>query len=210
MMPFEDISLQLIDLPPISAEYVEHWVYDMVRAADLLWLVAESGESIDGLDSILELLKDKRIHIYPAGKTPPESESLGPVYKPTLLVVSGMDRPGSEENVEILKELMKQPWPVAPVSAVSGQGTDALKRRTFELLGLVRVYTKQPGKLPDRDEPFTLLKGSTLAELARVIHRDISEQFKFARVWGSEVFDGQTVQRDYVLTEGDVIEIHLN
>jgi ribosome-interacting GTPase 1 len=210
MMPFEDIAFQLIDLPPISTEYVEHWVYDLARAADLLWLVAESGESIDGLNSVRQLLLEKKILIHPAGGEPPADADPGVRAKPTMLVVTGLDRPGSDENVRILEELTEQPWPVVGVSATTGHGLEALKRRTYALLALVRVYTKQPGKPPDRGDPFAVPRGTTVAELARTIHKDLAEQFKFARVWGSEVFDGQSVQRDYELVEGDVVEIHLN
>ena len=39
MMPFEDIAIQLVDLPPLSEEYVEHWVYDIIRKADFVLAV---------------------------------------------------------------------------------------------------------------------------------------------------------------------------
>jgi ribosome-interacting GTPase 1 len=44
--------------------------------------------------------------------------------------------------------------------------------------------------------------------LARVIHKDLADQFKFARIWGPSAFDGQKVQSNHVLEEGDVVEIH--
>jgi ribosome-interacting GTPase 1 len=91
---------------------------------------------------------------------------------------------------------------------VTGVGLESLARRTFEALDIVRVYTKQPRTPPDRNEPFTLDRGSTVADLALSIHKDIREQLKFARVWGKNVFDGQTVQQDHVLEEGDVVELH--
>ena len=84
-----------------------------------------------------------------------------------------------------------------------------LARRTFDALGIVRVYTKQPGKPADLDRPFTLDGGSTIADLARLIHKDIHDRLKFARIWGENVFDGQTVQREHVLHEGDVVELHV-
>ena len=94
------------------------------------------------------------------------------------------------------------------VSAASGAGIDLLKRRTFEGLHIVRVFTKQPGKPADTASPFTLARGSTVADLASRIHKDVSVQMKYARIWGTATFDGQTVQREHVLADRDVVEIH--
>jgi hypothetical protein len=100
-------------------------------------------------------------------------------------------------------------WDEIPVSSVSGEGLEDLGRRTFEALGVMRVYSKQPGKEPDRDQPFALPVGSTVGDLARLIHQDLAAKFKFARVWGPSAFDGQKVQTSHVLEEGDVVEIHI-
>jgi len=72
----------------------------------------------------------------------------------------------------------------------------------------MRIYTKQPGKEVDRERPFTLPQGSSVGELARVIHKDVADSLKFARLWGASVFDGQSVKAAHVLEEGDVAEIH--
>ena len=177
--------------------------------ADLLWLVLDPADSIDGLGHVRQLLEPKKIGIHPAGSESVPDPPPGWTQKPALLVLTGSDRPGSAGNVAILKELLDLPWPVEAVSAVDRSGLDALGRRTFEALGIVRVYTKQPGKPADLERPFTLDGGSTIADLARLIHKDIHEQLKFARVWGATAFDGQTVQREHVLHEGDVVELHV-
>ena len=95
------------------------------------------------------------------------------------------------------------------VSPVDETGLAELKRATFKALEVVRVYTKHPGKPPDKESPFTLHHGQTVGDLARVIHKDLADGLKFARIWGANVFDGQTVQRDHALEDGDVIEIHI-
>ena len=79
----------------------------------------------------------------------------------------------------------------------------------YDLLGVMRVYTKQPGKPPDLSSPFTCPVGSTLQEFAGHVHKDFEENLKSARVWGSGAFDGQTVGRDHVLRDKDVVELHL-
>jgi hypothetical protein len=125
------------------------------------------------------------------------------------LVVTGMDKPGAADNLEILRALIEAPWPILAVSPVDGQGLEGLARRTFEALDVIRIYTKEPGKPPDRVRPFTLPRGATVADLAETIHRELAQGLKFARLWGEGVFDGQQVQRDHVLQEGNVVELHL-
>lgn len=208
MMPFEDIAFQLIDLPPLCEEHVEPWVYDLIRGSELVWVVVEDENSLEEIDLVRRLLSDKHIELVPADAELPGEVPLGWSYKPVLLVVSGADREGSAENLEILKQLSEVVWPTVSVSAVDGTGTDELARATFEALRIMRVYTKQPGKPPDREQPFTLPRGATVSRLARTIHKDL-EQLKFARIWGPSAFDGQTVHGDHVLEEGDVVEIHV-
>jgi hypothetical protein len=207
MMPFENIAFQLVDLPPLCKEHVEPWVYDLVRAGDLAWLVVSIDRPLAGYDLVLDLLSSKAIGLYPAGNKPHELRP-GWMYKPALLVVTGMDRAGAEGDLEALRELLEAPWSIAPVSTMSGIGLDELSRRTFEALDVVRIYTKQPGKAADLNQPFTLPRGSTVGDLARLIHQDIAEGFRFARVWGPSVFDGQSVKTAHILEEGDVVEIH--
>lgn len=208
MMPYEDIAFQLVDLPPLCREHVEPWVYDLVRAADLAWLVAELEEALDGVDVVTGLLAARGIDLHPAGSESP-SATPGHVAKPALLVVTGMDRPTAARDLDALRELLQAPWPLAPVSTVTREGLTELGRRTFAALGLVRIYTKEPGKDPDRRRPFTLRRGATVGDLARTIHNDIAAKLRFARVWGRGSFAGQSVGAAHVLVEGDVVEIHV-
>jgi ribosome-interacting GTPase 1 len=208
MMEYEDIAFQLVDLPPLSFEHVEHWVYDLIRHADMLWLVVEATNSLDELKQVQKLLEEKHITAYPVDSKVPASPAEGWTLKPAFLVVTRLDEPGGPEDVEILKELLDEPWPLVAVSTTAGTGLDDLRLRTFQALDIVRVYTKQPGKPPDKKQPFTFQRGATVADLARTIHKEVLDSLKFARIWGAEVFDGQTVQREHVLADGDVIEIH--
>jgi len=209
MMAFEDVSLQLVDLPPLSETWVEPWVYDLIRAADLVWIVVESASSLDGLALVEQLLDARSIEVYPSGTPPPSDEPRsGIVRKPALLVASGRDRADAAEEITILRELLERPWPVFSVSALDGQGLDDLGRASFQALGLIRIYTKQPGKPADAVAPFTLPAGATVGDLARTIHKDLPGIMKFARIWGAGAFDGQPVQREHVLHDRDTVEIH--
>lgn len=208
MMPFKDIGFQLIDLPPVCHEHVEPWVYDLIRGVDLVWLVISVKAPLLGLELVEELLEKRAIGLYPAGSPLPESSRPGWSYKRTILVVTGMDLPDAEGDLEALEELVDLPWPKVPVSTTTGGGMAALGPTTFEALDIIRVYSKEPRKEADLVQPFTLPRGSTVEDLAKSIHKEIAQGIRFARVWGPSVFDGQSVSEHHVLEEGDVVEIH--
>jgi len=195
MMRFEDIAFQLIDLPPLNEVHLEPWVFDIVRRADLLWIVVTVENAVDGLELTRRLLAEKGIELA--------------TVKRALVVTTGIDREGGEEDVAIVDELLDHSWPLTPVSVVTNRGIDELGRRTFEALEIVRVYTKQPGKPADRHAPFTLRRGATVGDLAARVHKDLAASMKHARVWGPSAFEGQAVHADHVLAEGDVVEIHV-
>jgi len=208
MMPFEDIGFQLLDLPPVCHEHVEPWVYDLIRAADLVWLVVSVQAPLQGLELVEELLGNKAIGLYPAGSEAPEAPRPGWNYKKTMLVITGMDLPGAEGDLEALEELVELPWPKVAVSTQEEGSLEGLGPVTFKALDIIRVYAKEPRKEPDKTRPFTLRTGSTVKDLARAIHKEIAEEVRFARVWGPSAFDGQSVHEHHVLEEGDVVELH--
>ncbi len=208
MMPFEDVALQLVDLPPVNEEYMEPWVFDLVRGGDLAWVVVAAESSLEGLELVEQLLAAKAIGLFPAGSGGPQEPRPGWVYKRTLLVVTGMDRDEAAEDFAILGQLLEVPWPRVGVSTVTRHGLDELARSSFEALEIIRVYSKEPGKEPDRERPFTLPRGSTVTDLARAIHQVLAENLKSARIWGPSAFDGQSVHGNHVLAEGDIVEIH--
>ncbi len=208
MMRFERIAIQLLDLPALSRQHVEPWVFDLVRLADLCWIVVDGRWPIEGLDDTLAILADRHIGIRPAGDDL-SVRDLERVVRPALLVVTGFDRTEVGDSLDPLDELLGRRWPICAVSTVTLAGLDALPRRTFDALRIIRVYTKQPGKPVDPNgTPFTLPRGATVEALAVRIHKDLLANMTFARAWGANVFDGQTVHRDHVLSDGDVVEIH--
>lgn len=206
MMAFEDIAFQLIDMPPLSVQHVEPWVFDLVRYADLIWLVLDGACALEGYDECVRLLEARNIGLHPPGVRPRFDRAA--VQKKAMIVVTGRDRAGVNDEVAALEELLEGRWRVTPVSTVDGRGIDDLRAQAFAAFDIIRVYTKQPGKPPDRSKPFTLPRGATIADLASHIHKELLETMKFARVWGHSAFDGQSVTRDHVLGEGDVVEIH--
>lgn len=208
MMPFEDVAIQLVDLPPLSDDYVEPWVFDSIRTADLVWLVLAIDGALEGLEVVERLLAKKAIALQPSGDRPPAESRPGWSDLPALMVLTGADRNAATADLSALEELLDRSWLKLPVSAVDGRGLEELARQTYAALKVIRVYSKQPGKEPDLQQPFTLSVGATVGDLAKAIHQDLVEQFKFARVWGPSAHDGQKVQLGHALAEGDIVEIH--
>jgi ribosome-interacting GTPase 1 len=207
MMAFEDVAFQLVDLPAVSAVHTEPWVFDLVRHADVVWIVLDVRDPLDGFDECRGLLAPKRIDLQPA-LPPPAAASDGSTSTKKGLVVLTHGDLAAPGTVEAFDDLLERRWPLAVVSTATGDGLDALRRRTFEAFDVIRVYTKEPGKPADRRAPFALPRGATVGDLAERIHKDLHGAMKFARVWGPSAFDGQSVQREHALAEGDVVEIH--
>lgn len=208
MMPFENVSIQLVDLPPVAPEHAEPWLFDLVRIANLCWVVVDGRWAIEGFETTAAVLAGCGIGLRPAGE-PRAVRELERVVRPALLIVTGLDRPEVASSVSALVELLEQQWPVLAVSTLTGAGLALLPRRTFEALEIIRVRTKPPGKpLDESATPFTLPRGSTVEDLAARIHKDLGAAMKYARVWGKGVYDGQAVHRTHPLSDGDIVEIH--
>ncbi len=207
MMPWQDVAIQLVDLPPFDADRTEPWVIELARRADLLWLVVSGEDPLTGLEDGLAALEARRARLHPATRTPPPAPPDGIRSQPLLVVATGLDRLGVCDNVATLRELLEVPWPLHAVSTVTREGLDDLALATFRALRIVRVYTKEPGKPPDRARPFTLPEGSTVGDLAERIHKELLARLRSARIWGSGAFEGQTVHRSHVLRDGDVVEL---
>jgi ribosome-interacting GTPase 1 len=209
MMDFEDVRVQLIDLPPITADFYEPYVSDFARTADAAALVVDLGDD-DGpfaAETVLERLAGRKIHLV---GTPPEGEDDPTVFHVrTLLVANKLDADGAADRLDILREMIGDRMPILPVSAERGDGLDELRSRLFRLLNVIRIYAKPPGKPADMTAPFTVPEGGTVLDFAEKVHSDLAETLKAAKVWGSAQFDGQTVKRDHVLRDKDVVELSL-
>ena len=112
------------------------------------------------------------------------------------------------EELEVFRELTGMPFEAVIVSAETGAGLDVLGPKLFELTEVVRIYTKLPGKPAEKGRPFTLHRGATVQDVAKLVHRGLAGEVKSARVWGTATFAGQHVARDHVVVDGDVIELH--
>jgi ribosome-interacting GTPase 1 len=126
-----------------------------------------------------------------------------------LIAANKCDQAAADQDCQAFKELLEYNLPVLPISATHQRNLERFKRMALEFLHVVRVYAKPPGKEPDLNQPFVVKQGTTLGELGAMIHKDFSQHLKFARVWGEAVRDGQMVGQDYLLRDGDIVELRV-
>jgi ribosome-interacting GTPase 1 len=208
MMLVENVQIQLVDTPPLDRGFVEPELLNLIRRSDLILLVVDlQADPVQQLEDTIAFLQEHRILPLRLKDRYPEQRLL--TFKPLLVLANKSDDEDSEENFEIFRQLLEDDWPLLPVSAATGRNLEHLKRVVFERLEIIRIYSQAPGKEPDFSTPFILRKGGTVEEFARNIHQDFFEKLKSARVWGSAAYDGQMVQRDYVLHDGDVVELRI-
>lgn len=210
MMQWEDVFVQLIDTPPVTPDFLEPYMYGFVRSAELVLLMVDLGDDggIEQCQDVIEKLQATKTRL--ATTTYLDEDDVGLSFTRTFVVPNKIDLPEARERLELLHELCPLPFEEFVISATQNTGLDALRKAVYDVMDVVRVYTKMPAKKEaDMDKPFTLKTGSTLLDLAELIHNDYAANLKFGRAWGSEVHDGTVVKGDYVLHDKDVIEIHV-
>ena len=207
MARYEDVQIQVVDTPPITADYMEVWMPDTVRRGDGVLVVADAGDDgvVEGIEAVLGRLSGVKITL--GGEAEANLTEVTRTYRRAAIVANKADLPGAGERVEIVREFYDGRFEIWPVSATRGDGLEAMQRKMYEFLRIMRVYTKQPGRGADMGEPYTVPIGTTVLGMAVKVHREFEQSLKSARVWGSGKYDGIHVKRDHVLCEGDIVEL---
>ncbi len=205
MMPYENILIQLVDTPPLTKSSPP-WLKGILKAADGLLAIFDlsSGNVTEDIEKLQELLDDQGI-----------------ADKKILFLGNKVDLQESKQN---LKKIQSQ-YKIKAISCLKGTGVDEhsfistlryarlieeLKKEIFDLLEIVRVYTKSSNKSsPDFEHPFIFKKNSRLIELASQIHRDFFFSFRYAKLFKRNFKKPQFVSKDYLLQDEDIIEIHI-
>jgi uncharacterized protein len=224
MLVYEDIAFQLLDLPSMAEEHCPPWMASTLQTSDAALLVVDLSDPdcVSRVQFILDVLSKRKVQLVPAwpghpaqhpdlaAPDDPADELADPfrIEMPTLLLANKSDLATDPEEVSVLEELLGVDFPALRVSAETGLGLGELAPWLFRALQVVRVYTKAPGKEPDRERPFTVRQGGTVLDVARLVHKEIAESFRFARIWGSGAFDGQQVGGDHLVADGDILELH--
>jgi len=205
MVTFGNAPLQLIDLPPISEEYTESWVYSLIRNADRVCIVIDlsAGDPEEIWLETLALLEAANLKIV-GGK---HGETFAPSTGTQKAIVVGTKSDMAETStVDQFENLFVEDFYFLIVNEI--EGLDEFKKALFDSLDVIRIYSKEPGKQADTSTPTILKKGTTTMDFAVSIHKDMAKNLKYANVWGSAQHDGQRVPHDHVLQDGDIVEIH--
>jgi len=179
-LDLEGIKIQLIELPA----YIENKeILSIARASDLILVLVTS---LDELAQLSALLKKENI----ANKR--------------VFILNKVENLSQEE----LKKFFK--LDVLRISVQEKAGINDVKQKIFENIGLIRVYTKEPGKKARLDHPMILKKDSSIKDMAEKIRKDFPSRFLKAKVWGlSAKFDGQTVGIEHILKDKDIVEMYI-
>ncbi len=205
MMEYEDIQIQLIDLPPVSDMISESWIFSIIRLSDLVVLVLDlSADPLNDAENVNSILKNHKIVLQRRGENVPQ----GPVAaKSTMMIGNKKDTPGAETQIQKMHSYYSD-FPVLFCSFHNQNDLFYLRQAIFDSIHVIRVYTKLPGRPPDLCEPTILPEGTNVYNAALSIHRDLADRMIFARIWGSEKYQGQRVEKDHILKDKDIIEIH--
>jgi len=131
------------------------------------------------------------------------------IYKPAVIVANKLDLKGAQANLRLLKTHVDGKLPIVAMSCENRTGLDELGRELFTSLGIIRIFTKEPGMKAHSERPFVLHKGATVNELAKNIHKELYSNFMFAMVWAKRLpFSPKKVGLNFVLDDGDIVEIH--
>jgi len=206
MMKFEDIQIQLVDMPPVTADSIIPGQVGTYRNCDLIAIVIDLSANVtEQLRICLDFLESRSLLI--DGQTPAADGHGNVLGKKAFCICTKCDI-AKPDALETLKKSCRYPFEFVEVSVENGERMGKLSEVLFRKLNIIRVYAKPPGKKPDMDEPFTLPADSTVMDMATAIHRELAEKLKFARIWGTGVYDGQNAQRNHVLNDKDIIELH--
>ncbi|HSV27823.1 MAG TPA: GTPase [Sedimentisphaerales bacterium] len=201
----EDVQIEVIDMPPITADYAAPGQINTYRNCDIIGIVVDlTSDVLEQMQVCLDYLEGKRLILKP-GDTDADSPQQG--FKKVLVICTKADI-GDKAAVDVLMELYGPRFRYVTISTSTQEGLLQFSSTLFHMLEIIRVYAKPPGKPADMEVPFTLPQGSTVKDMAAHIHRNLASKLKSARAWGAGVYDGQNVCHDHVLHDKDVIELH--
>eukprot|EP01026_Neomeris_dumetosa_P036434 TRINITY_DN2940_c0_g1_i11.p1 TRINITY_DN2940_c0_g1~~TRINITY_DN2940_c0_g1_i11.p1 ORF type:complete len:425 (+),score=57.45 TRINITY_DN2940_c0_g1_i11:76-1275(+) len=113
-------------------------------------------------------------------------------------------------SMEEVDEIARRPYSI-PVSCYQELNIEGLLEFIWDMMALVRVYTKRVGHKPDFKDPIVLTEdrgGITMKSLCRQIHNTMMMEFSYAWVWGlSAKHMPQRVGLDHLLQDEDVVQV---
>lgn len=208
MMAWEDVTVQLIDTPPITDSLFEPYLLNFVRSADLVVLTfgGASDDAPEATATVIDQFRQRATAL--STTTGFDEDDFSKLNVKTLLVVTHGRDSEVRDRLDFFREMVPTAFATVPVDLDQTADRELLRKSIFDGLGLIRLYTKAPGKPADFSSPFTIPIGGTVEDLAHKVHRDLADKLKFAKIWGTSAADGQSVGRDHVLADKDLVELH--
>ncbi len=193
------LKIQIIDIPGFL-DFKEDWeinkqIVRVARTADAILLVIDLSLDINQqYKFLLEQLQNAGL-----------LEIKDSLINLAIIATKG-DLPGSHHNFDILKSITS--LPIHPITIKDENSLIKLKEYLYNVLEVMRIYTKPPRREAEYKLPFICPIGTTVGELAEKIHKDFLKFFRYAKVWGLSVdFPGQRVGLEHELKDTDVVEI---
>ena len=189
MLKYENIQIQIVDAPPLTKDFKPGWLKNLAREADLVLILIDlENDPESQIKEIEEILEKWKI----------EKEKV-------LIVGNKIDLKNAKENFEKIKEKRE----IFGISVKEKVNIEELKRKIFDSLKIIRVYPKEPKKEIDFENPFILKEGTKLIDFVKEINEKWVEKFKGARLYEKNLKSFRIVGRNYVLKDGDIVEIKI-
>ncbi|MCL5281331.1 MAG: TGS domain-containing protein [Planctomycetes bacterium] len=206
MVRYEDIQIQLVDMPPITADYSAPGQVGTYRNCDIIAVVLDLSQDIEEQCLVLlDFLESRKLLM--DEQTPAADDQGNTLGKKAVCLCTKADL-APAGAFEFARKSFDKPIEYLKLSTQTGEGLDKLGELLFRKLNIIRIYAKPPGKPADMESPFTLPVGTTVQDLALAIHRELAQKLKSARIWGTGVYDGQSVHLTHVLHDRDIVELH--
>src|SRR4051812_3349255 len=149
MMEWQDLRVQLIDTPPITADHLEGYLSSMVRTADLCVLVVDLGDDDGPFGAEAAVEKLNQVKTVLTGSPPAAPDDPTVAYVRTLLAANKTQAEGAGDRLEIVTEMFASRFPILALDAESGAELEGLRHAIYKALNVIRVYSKKPGKPAD-------------------------------------------------------------
>lgn len=130
-------------------------------------------------------------------------------YKPAIIIANKLDIDGAEKSLKRLIREVNGRIPIIATSCLTREGLNKIGETIFHMLGIIRVYSKEPSSKKPSGKPVVVKEGARAIDIAKRLHSELYRRFRYARVWGpSAKYPGERVGPDHIMMDGDVIEIH--
>jgi len=180
MLAYATTSIQLIEIPPIDSDFYDKGI---VYTADTILILINS----------LKELKEIEPSIRTSGKK--------------IIVLNKLDLLSYQEKRKVQATLQSKKYNFVLISTKTKENIEELKEKIFQSFNKLRIYTKEPGKNPDKNRPMILEPGENVKDVAEKILKGFSSKIKQIKIWGpSSKFPGQIVGQKHKIKDLDIVE----